>query len=259
MLLAIDCGNTNVVFSVFDGRDLKGVWRARTDDKRTADEYAVWLIQILSLNGIPRDAIDGIVMASVVPAAVFNLETLCRRYFGHKPLVVGRRGVELGMRVLINRPEQVGPDRLVNAVAAHALHSQGVIVIDFGTGTTFDVIDRAGDYRGGIIAPGVNHSVEALYTVAARLPRIDIRRPDQVVGTDTVSAMQSGVFWGYVGLIEGIVMRVREAFPEPLKTVATGGLAPLFSEATDAIEEVDPTITLTGLRLIYERNAGNPT
>jgi type III pantothenate kinase len=259
MLLAIDCGNTNVVFAVFDGDDLKGVWRARTDDKRTADEYAVWLVQILELNGINPKAIDGIVLASVVPAAVFNLETLCRRYFGQAPMVVGRKGVELGLRVLIDRPDQVGADRLVNAVAVHARYPHGAIVIDFGTGTTFDVVDRAGDYRGGIIAPGVNHSVEALYTVAARLPRIDIRRPDWVVGRDTVSAMQSGVYWGYIGLIEGIVRRVRDTFPEPLKTVATGGLAPLFAEATEAIEEVDANITLTGLRLIYERNAGGGT
>jgi len=254
MLLAINANNTNTVFSVWEGEQLKGAWRAATDARRTADEYVVWLDHLLSLDGLARRALDGAIIASVVPEANFNLVTLCRRYCNAEPLVVGEPGVDLGAKALVDRPEEVGADRLVNTVAAHDRFPTPLIVVDFGTATTFDIVDKDGNYCGGVIAPGINLSLTALHMAAAKLPSVRIRRTDHVIGKDTVSCMQSGLFWGYVGLVEGLVARIRQEFGQKMGVIATGGLAPLFDGATTIIEHIDPNLTLWGLRLIYERN-----
>ncbi len=255
MLLAIDSGNTNVVCAVYAGDELKGSWRASTNPDRTADEYAVWLTQLMALAGLKPGDIDATIIGSVVPEATFNLSRLCQRYFGHEPLIVGRPDCFLGIGVDVDMPaEQVGADRVANAVAAQDRYRPPLIVLDFGTATTFDVVDRLGNYCGGVIAPGINLSLRALDMAAAQLPRIGIRRPPGVVGRSTVPAMQSGVFWGYVGLIEGIVQRIRAERGEAMAVIATGGLAPLLAGATDAIDTVDPDLTLWGLRLIFRKN-----
>jgi type III pantothenate kinase len=255
MLLAIDSGNTNIVFAVYDGDTLKGEWRASTDSERTADELGVWLTQLLTIEGLNRLDITAAIIASVVPAMVFGLKTLCRRYFKCEPLVVGDEGVNLGLSILLDRPEEVGADRLVNAVAAHKYYKGPMIVIDFGTATTFDVVDAEGNYCGGAISPGINLSLQALHMAAAKLPRVAIGRPRQVIGRATVPAMQSGIFWGYVGLIEGLVKRIKEEFGSDMLVLATGGLAPLFAEATKVIDELDADLTLRGLLEIHRRNA----
>ncbi|RMD62942.1 MAG: type III pantothenate kinase [Alphaproteobacteria bacterium] len=258
MLLAIDSGNTNVVFAVCDGGgevdEVRARWRTSTDPRRTADEYAVWLTQLMALEGLHAGDIDGAIIANVVPAAGHELKTLCRRYFKTDPLVVGEAGVRLGIDV---HARQVGEDRLVNAVAAHQAHGGPLIVIDFGTATTFDVIGADGTYEGGVIAPGINLSLEALDRAAAKLPRIALEGPpDTVIGHATVPAMQSGAYWGYVGLLEGIVERIKAELGAPAKVIATGGLAPLFARGTACIDDIDPDITLRGLRLIYRANRG---
>jgi len=255
MLLAIDSGNTNVVFSVYDGDEAKGLWRCSNDPRRTADEYMVWLMQLMELGGVDRKKIDGAIIASVVPEALFHLVSLCHRYFGCEPLVVGEEGVELGTKVLIDRPEQVGADRLVNAVAAHDRYGKPLVVVDFGTATTFDVVDGDGNYRGGVIAPGINLSLEALYQAASKLPRVDVRPTEKIIGKATVPAMQSGIFWGYVGLIEGLITRIRKEWgDEAMPVVATGGLAPMFAGATTLFDHIDRDLTIRGLVLIYRRN-----
>ena len=256
MLLAIDSGNTNIVFAVYDRADtLRGSWRASTEAKRTADEYAVWLTQLMALEGLTPADIGGAIIANVVPATMYALETLCARYFDVTPLVIGAPGVDLGIEVRVERPDQVGEDRVVNAVAAHARYGGPLIVIDFGTATTFDVIGEDGAYEGGVIAPGINLSLEALDRAAAKLPRIAIKEPPQrVIGQATVPAMESGAYWGYVGLIEGLVTRIKAEDGRALKVVATGGLAPLFARATDCIEEVDLDLTLRGLLAVYRAN-----
>jgi type III pantothenate kinase len=256
MLLAINANNTNTTFAIWHGADLKGSWRAATEGKRTADEYVVWLDHLLSLDGLSRRDVDGAVIASVVPEVNFNLFTLCRKYCGTDPLVVGERGVKLGTRALVDRPEEVGADRLVNTVAAHNRYTGPLIVVDFGTATTFDVVDRDGNYCGGVIAPGINLSLAALHMAAAKLPSVRIGRTERVIGKDTVSCMQSGIYWGYVGLVEGLVSRIRTEFGAAMHTIATGGLAPLFAGASEAIERVDPDLTLWGLRLVYRCNTG---
>jgi len=254
MLLAINANNTNTVFAIWDCADLKGSWRTATEGKRTADEYVVWLDHLLSLEGLARGDVDGAVIASVVPEVNFNLLTLCRKYCKTDPLLVGEKGVELGTKALVDRPDEVGADRLVNTVAAHDRYKGPVIVVDFGTATTFDVVDSDGNYCGGVIAPGINLSLHALAMAAAKLPSIRIRRTDRVIGTDTVGCMQSGIYWGYIGLVEGLVQRIRAERGERMEVVATGGLAPLFAGSTDIIDRVDPDLTLWGLHLIYRRN-----
>ncbi|HXZ02674.1 MAG TPA: type III pantothenate kinase [Stellaceae bacterium] len=258
MLLAINANNTNTVFSVWEGDQLKGAWRAATEAKRTADEYVVWLDHLLALEGLVRRGLTGSIIASVVPEANFNLITLCRRYCNSEPLVVGEPGVVLGAKALVDRPEEVGADRLVNTVAAHDRYKRPLVVVDFGTATNFDVVDRNGNYCGGVIAPGINLSLTALHMAAAKLPSVRIRRIDHVIGKDTVACMQSGLFWGYIGLVEGLVSRIKQEFGAPMVVVATGGLAPLFDGATAVIEHVDPNLTLWGLRLVYERNQKKP-
>ncbi|HIF10710.1 MAG TPA: type III pantothenate kinase [Sneathiellales bacterium] len=254
MILAIDSGNTNVVFAVQNGNDVQSQWRAATVAERTADEYMVCLTQLMNLDGVDSKDIDGAIIASVVPQAVFNQRSLCRRYFNTTPLVVGDPNIDLGISVKVDRPNEVGADRLVNAVAAHATYGEAVIVIDFGTATTFDVVDDDGSYLGGVISPGVNLSLEALHTAAAQLPRVAIARPARVIGKATVPAMTSGIYWGYVGLIEGLVARIQEEFGKPMMVIATGGLSTVFSSGTNVIDKIDPDLTIRGLFEIYRRN-----
>lgn len=255
MLLAINANNTNTVFAIWDGAALKGSWRTATEGKRTADEYVVWLDHLLALDNLARGDVDGAVIASVVPEVNFNLLTFCRKYCRTDPLVVGAKGVELGTKALVDQPEEVGADRLVNTVAAHDRYKGPLIVVDFGTATTLDVVDGQGNYCGGVIAPGINLSLAALHMAAAKLPSIRISRTEHVIGKDTVSCMQSGIYWGYIGLVEGLVSRIKTEFGAAMNVVATGGLAPLFAGATEAIDKVDPDLTLWGLRLIYGLNS----
>lgn len=255
MLLAIDSGNTNAVFAVYEGDLLKASWRISTNARRTADEYAIWLTQLLALAGLKPGDIDATILGNVVPDAGFHLVQLCKRYLNSDPLVVGDPDCVVGIGIDVDMPEKdVGADRIANAVAAQERYKRPLIVVDFGTATTFDVVDKGGNYCGGVIAPGINLSLHALEMAAAQLPHVAIRKPATVVGRSTVPAMQSGVFWGYIGLIEGLVRRIREERGETMGTIATGGLAPLFAGATEAIEKVDPDLTLWGLRLIYRRN-----
>lgn len=253
MLLVIDAGNTNVVFAVHDGTDWRGRWRIATDPQRTSDEYAAWLLALLGYRGLEPSDISAAVMGTVVPAALYHLRRLCREWFEVEPLVA-RAHLDWGFAIKVDNPDDVGADRLLNALAAHQRYQGPLVVIDFGTATTFDVVDMDGSYVGGVIAPGINLSIEALHQAAARLPRIGIGRPQVVIGRSTVPAMQSGIFWGYVGLVEGLVARIRAEQPGALKVVATGGLAPLFSEGTAVIEHTDPDLTLEGLRLLASRN-----
>jgi type III pantothenate kinase len=257
MLLVIDCGNTNIVFAVYDGETQCASWRISTDSRRSADEYVVWLTQLMTLKNIAVDAIDGVMIASVVPDIQPKLIALASRAFGATPLCVGDAGVDLGIAVNIDRPEQAGADRLVNAVAAKAFYDLPAIIIDFGTATTVDLVGKSGSYEGGIIAPGVNLSVEALYMAAARLPRIAVKPwPSDmpILGTDTVSAMHSGVLWGYVGMVEGLVARLRWAHGASLPAIATGGLAPLFADHMQDALIVDGDLTLKGLVRIHAQN-----
>jgi type III pantothenate kinase len=256
MLLAIDSGNTNIVFAVYDGDARRGEWRSSSDAKRTADEYSVWLNQLMALDGLGTDDIDDAIIANVVPETQFSLKTLCRKYFGCDPLIVGEPGVDLGIEILVEVPDEVGADRLVNAVAAHRRYGGPLIIIDFGTATTFDVVDENGNYFGGVIAPGINLSLDALHSAAAQLPRVAVERPERVIGKHTVPAMMSGIYWGYIGLIEGLVARIIDEFGTPMKVVATGGLAPLFAKGTEAIETLDLELTLRGLAEIHQRNSG---
>ena len=256
MLLAIDAGNTNIVFAVHDGKDIRCEWRAVTETTRTADEYAVLLQPLLQLNGLGFSDLHSAIIATVVPAALFDLRQLCRRYLNCEPLVVGDPDVDLGIGVQVDRPEAVGADRLVNTVAAHDRYKGALVVVDFGTATTFDIVGENGDYEGGVIAPGANLSAEALHKAAAMLPRVAVARTQSVIGKDTVPAMQSGLFWGYIGLIEGLLARIKAEYGKPMTVIATGGLAKVFHKQTTAIDHLDPDLTIRGLILIHARNAG---
>ena len=255
MLLAIDSGNTNTVFAVFDENGTsKGEWRSSTDHGRTADEFGMWLMQLMNLEGMKPSVIDAAILATVVPATLFSLKTLCTKYFKQEPMIVGEAGVDLGIEVLVDKPDEVGADRLVNAVAAKERYGGPLIVVDFGTATTFDVTDEHGNYFGGVIAPGVNLSAEALHMAAAKLPRVAVGKTDLVIGKGTVSAMKSGLFWGYVSMIEGMIGRIRAEYGKPMRVVATGGLAPLFAGSTACIDVIDSDLTMRGLYLIHRRN-----
>ncbi len=261
MLLAIDVGNTNIVFALVtaDG-EIAQRWRISTDPNRTADEYAVWLNQLMALEGVERAHVDAAIIATVVPPTLFNLQRLCRKYFSVEPLVIGDEGVRYGIALAVDNPREVGADRIVNAVAAHATCPGNLIIVDFGTATTFDVVTDdggAGSYRGGAIAPGINLSMDALYSHAAKLPRIAVEPPPgngAAIGTNTVHAMQSGVFWGYVGLIEGLVKRLTSEIGGPVTVIGTGGLATLFNRHTPAIDRVDGDLTIRGLHRIFVLN-----
>lgn len=253
MLLAIDCGNTNTVFSVWNGDTFIATWRIATNHQRTADEYFVWLSTLMSLQKIDARISEAII-SSTVPRVVFNLRVLCNRYFDCRPLVVGKPDCALPHAPRVDQGTTVGPDRLVNTAGAYHSHGGNLIVVDFGTATTFDVVDTDGAYIGGVIAPGVNLSLEALHMAAAALPHVDITRPDHVIGTNTVACMQAGVYWGYIGLVEGIVRQIRAERARPMKVVATGGLAPLFEQGTDVFDTVEDDLTMRGLVLIHRYN-----
>lgn len=250
LLLAIDAGNTNTVFGIYRGKTPCGQWRAETRAGRTADEYAVWLNQLLDHDKIRPGDIGAAIIASVVPETVFNLRHLCQTYYGCEPLIIGQN-VKIDIDIAVDNPHEVGADRIVNAVAAHSRYPGALIVIDFGTATTFDVIAADGAYRGGVIAPGVNLSLDALHMAAAQLPKIAPKRPQAVIGSGTISAMQSGVYWGYVGLIEGLVAHIKAEFDQPMTVIATGGLAARFKAATEVIEHIDEDLTMRGLQEVY--------
>ncbi|WP_092310507.1 type III pantothenate kinase [Brevundimonas viscosa] len=253
MLLAIEQGNTNTLFAVHDGATWIAQWRTATEASRTADEYAVWLTQLLAMRGLALGDLDGCIISSVVPQSIFNLRNLSRRYLEVEPLVIGEN-VDLGMPVRILKPKEAGADRLVNALGAHLKYPGDLIVIDSGTATTFDVIAADGAFEGGVIAPGINLSLQALHEAAAMLPRIAIQKPEKVIGKDTVSNMQSGVFWGYIALIEGLVARIKAEWGKPMTVIGTGGVASLFEGATDSIDAFDPDLTIRGLLEIWRRN-----
>jgi len=259
MLLAIDAGNTNTVFALFDGTTQIGLWRAVTNVQRTSDEHAVFLQTLMARVGVQASDVTDAIIGSVVPDANFNLLKLCREHFDCEPLVVGSVGVETGIKVKIDRPEELGADRLINAVAGVALYKTPLLIIDFGTATTFDVVDTDGTYCGGVIAPGVNLSLRALHMAAAKLPSVAVMRPPKVIATGTVTAIQSGVFWGYVGMIEGLISRIRDEFGAAMTVVATGGLAKLFIDAIPSIDEINTDLTLRGLSLIHEKNRKKPS
>ena len=254
MLLTIDSGNTNTVFAIFDGKELKGLWRSTTNAQRTVDEYAAFLkMMMMQADLDPKDVTDAII-GSVVPDTNFNLLKLCHDHFDCEPLFIGAPNVKTGIKVDIDRPEELGADRLINAVAGKDLYNTPLLIIDFGTATTFDVLDEKGTYCGGAIAPGVNLSIRALHMAAAKLPSVAVARPANVIGKDTVSAIQSGVFWGYVGMIEGLISRMKDEFDMPMKVVATGGLSRLFTHAIESIDETNMDLTLHGLYLIHQMN-----
>ena len=253
MLLAIDCGNTNTVFAVWNGREFLATWRIATDHKRTADEYFVWLSSLIQLNRLEIGITEAII-SSTVPRVVFNLRVLCNRYYDCRPLVVGRPDCQLPVPPRVDQGTTVGPDRLVNTVGAHDRHGGNLIVVDFGTATTFDVVDTDGAYIGGVIAPGVNLSLEALHMAAAALPHVDVSKPQHVIGTNTVACMQSGVFWGYIGLVDGIVRQIRAERGLPMKVIATGGLASLFDQGFDLFDRVEEDLTMHGLVLVNRYN-----
>ena len=255
MLLAIDVGNTNVVFALFDGRRIKARWRIATDPRRTGDEYAVWLMQLLAIRGVTRQDITRIIVSTVVPRALHNIEILARNYFGVEPLVAGTPPVGYGIDIDVDQPSSLGADRAVNAIAAHARYPGDLIIVDFGTATTLDVIDFHGAYKGGLIAPGINLSLDALVGNTAKLPRIAIEAPKStsVIGTNTEDQMLIGVFWGYVAMVEGLIARMRAEIGRPAKVIATGGLAVLFDAHTTIFDAVDPDLTLDGLAILAER------
>ncbi|AWM77540.1 type III pantothenate kinase [Phenylobacterium parvum] len=256
MLLAIEQGNTNTLFAVHDGKDWIAQWRTATQSTRTGDEYAVWLYQLLAMADLKFEMLDACIISSVVPQSIFNLRNLARRYLKVEPLVIGEN-VDLGIPVRLEKPSEAGADRLVNAIGAHAVYPGDLIVIDSGTATTFDVIAADGGFEGGVIAPGINLSMEALHAAAAKLPRVAIRRPERAIGRDTVGAMQAGVFWGYIALIEGLIARIKAEWGRPMTVVATGGVASLFHGATAAIDHFDSDLTIRGMLEIHRRNSGS--
>ena len=256
MLLAIDAGNTNVVFALVDERTIKARWRIATDPRRTADEYAVWLNQLLMLEGFDRWQVDGVVISTVVPRALHNLQVLATKYFGREALIAGRAPLDWSIAIDVDEPGSLGADRAVNTIAAHALHDGDLIVIDFGTATTFDHSDYTGAYKGGIIAPGINLSLDALVNAAAKLPRIAIEAPRAdvgVIGRNTVDQMNIGIYWGYIAMIEGLVARMKAEVGRPVKVIATGGLATLFEQHTDVFDAIEPDLTIQGLAIMWER------
>lgn len=256
MLLAIDVGNTNTKFAIWDGQTWRAQWRSSTDTTRTADEYAPWLHQIMMLNGLAFDHISACIISTVVPQALFNLRNLSRRYLNAEPMVIGEDGLKLGIEVRIDKPREAGADRLVNAVGAFVAYGGPLIVIDSGTATTFDIVAADGAFEGGIIMPGINLSLQALHEHAARLPRVEIRDPGRVIGKDTVSAMQSGIYWGSIEMIEGLCRRIRQEYGGPMKTIATGGVASLFEGAFPSIDHFDQDLTSRGLLEVFRRNGG---
>jgi type III pantothenate kinase len=250
-LLVVDLGNTNLVLGVYRGEELINSWRLATARERTADEYGILARQLVG--DAIHNNLEGAIVASVVPPLNSAMTFMVRKYFGIEPLFV-EPGVKTGIAIHVDNPAEVGADRIVNCAAAHDKYGGPTVIVDFGTATTFDVVTANAEFVGGVIAPGLNISAEALFARAARLPRVDIRRPDHVIGTNTVVNMQSGIYFGYLGLVDGILARIRAEVPNLKRVVATGGLATLFAEDSEHIDEVDPELTLKGLKIIYDRN-----
>lgn len=253
MLLCIDCGNTNTVFSVWNGEKFLATFRASTEHQRTGDQYYVWLSTLMEHKRIPMD-IDEVIISSTVPRVVFNLRVLSDRYFNTRPLVVGKPECRLPVSPRVDQGTTVGPDRLVNAAGAFDRHGGDLIVVDYGTATTFDVVAEDGAYVGGVIAPGVNLSLEALHMAAAALPHVDITKPHGVIGTNTVACMQAGIFWGYVGLVREITVRIKTEYDKPMKIIGTGGLASLFEQGDVLFDTIEDDLTMHGLTVIHRFN-----
>ncbi len=258
MLLAIDAGNTNLVFALVEDGMIRARWRIATDPRRTADQYAVWLHQLLQLEGFGRDDVSAVIIGTVVPRALHNLEVLASKYFQVEPLIAGQPPADWGIALDVAEPQSVGADRALNAIAAHALYEGDLIVIDFGTATTFDMVDYSGAYKGGIIAPGINLSLDALVNAAAKLPRIAIEAPESesVIGRTTEDQMHIGIYWGYVAMMEGLVARMKAEIGRPVQVVATGGLATLFDAHTDIFDAIEGDLTIQGLAMLYQRSQG---
>lgn len=253
MLLVIDVGNSNTVLGIYQGNELKKDWRVGTDKNRTVDEYAMLINNLFNLSGLSFSDLDDVIVSCVVPPMLNTLERLSRQYFQLEAYVVGP-GIKTGMPIQYDNPKEVGADRIVNAVAAYEKYKGGLIVVDFGTATTFDVISAGGAYQGGAIAPGVGISADALFARASKLPRVEFAKPPQIVAKNTVNSMQAGIFFGYVGLVEGIVGRMQKELDGRAKVIATGGLAAPIAAATSSIDQVEPFLTLEGLRILYQRN-----
>ncbi len=255
MLLAIDAGNTNLVFALVDGGEIRARWRIATDPRRTADQYAVWLHQLLELEGYAKGDVDAVIIGTVVPRALHNLEVLSSKYFHVEPLIAGQGKAAWPIELDVDEPQSVGADRALNVIAAHAKHKGDLIVIDFGTATTFDAVAPSGAYKGGIIAPGINLSIDALVNAAAMLPRIAIEAPadKSVIGRTTESQMIIGIYWGYVAMIEGLTERMKREIGRPVTVVATGGLAALFDKHTQAFDVIEPDLTIQGLSLLHRK------
>lgn len=253
MLLAVDCGNSNTVFSVWDGSNFIATWRISTQWQRTADQYFVWLSSLMKLNKLEVE-IDEVIISSTVPRVVFNLRVLADRYFDSRPIVVGKGDCRLPVDVRVDMGTNVGPDRLVNTVAGFSRYGGNLIIVDFGTATTFDVVASDGAYIGGVIAPGVNVSLEAFHQAAAALPHVDVTKPDRVIGTNTEACMQSGIFWGYIGLVKETTSKIKEEYGKEMKIVGTGGLVPLFQQGDDIFDIFDDDLTMRGLVEINEFN-----
>ena len=254
MLLAIDTGNTNTLFAIHDGKDWAVEWRIATDPARTADEYAVWFHQLMEMQGLTFSDLTACVISTVVPQSLFNIRNLARRHLNVEPIVIGEEGVDIGIGVRIDNPKEVGADRLVNALGAVQKYKGNLIIIDSGTATTFDVVSEDKYFEGGIIAPGINLSVKALHEAAAQLPRIAIVKPNVVVGKNTVEAMQSGIFWGYIGLIDGLVRKIIEEDGRKFTVIGTGGVASLFQGASETIQHYDSNLTIDGLYELWRLN-----
>jgi type III pantothenate kinase len=257
MLLAIDAGNTNLVFALVEDGVIRARWRIATDPRRTADQYAVWLHQLLALEGYSKADVSAVIIGTVVPRALHNLEVLAAKYFGKEPLVAGQGAATWGIELDVAEPKSVGADRVLNVIAAHALHEGDLIVVDFGTATTFDVVDYSGAYKGGIIAPGINLSLDALVNAAAMLPRIAMVAPEgnlSVIGRTTEEQMHIGIYWGYVAMMEGLVQRLKAEIGRPATVIATGGLATLFDTHTEIFDAIEGDLTIQGLAMLYARS-----
>lgn len=258
MLLAIDIGNTNVCCAIFDGTRELAVWRSRSDSERTSDEWAVWLLNLMRLKGIASQDINSAIISAVVPEIFVSIKQMCQRYLSGDILVVGEKKGDIAVQALIDNPDEVGADLLVNAISAHTLYGGPLLVVDFGTATTVSLVDGHGNFCGVSIAPGVNLSLQALFSATAKLPHVSFGKPEKVIGTNTVESMKSGVFWGYISMVEGLVERAKKEFAlknpeykEKLKVVATGGLSSLIAQETNAIDFHDADLTLKGLQTIY--------